>query len=167
MHIEYLADHPEFISTVAQWHHEEWSYLRPGDTIEARTVRLLAECGRGQIPTTFVAFSDGKLFGSAMLIAHDMDTRMDLTPWLAGVFVAPDCRRQGIGSALVRHVVEFAANLGVKRLYLFTPDAEQMYSRLGWSLLERTTYRGANAIVMSYDVPSRGTLEQSDNFPAK
>ena len=153
MHIEYLADHPEFISTVAQWHHEEWAYIRPGDTVKARTERLLAECGRGQIPTTFVAFSDGRPLGSAMLIAHDMDTHMDLTPWLGGVYVAPDSRRQGIASALIRHVVQFATGLGIKRLYLFTPDAERLYSRLGWSVLERTSYRGADAVIMSYDVP--------------
>jgi N-acetylglutamate synthase-like GNAT family acetyltransferase len=92
------------------------------------------------------------LFGSAMLIAHDMDIRMDLTPWLAGVFVALDYRRRGIGSTLVRRVVESAAQLGEKRLYLYTPSAEQMYLRLGWSAIERTQYRGKEVVVMSYDV---------------
>lgn len=80
MQIDYLADHPEFISTVARWHHEEWSYIRPGDTVEARTERLRAECGRDSIPTTFIAFSNSTFLGSAMLLANDMDTRMDLTP---------------------------------------------------------------------------------------
>src|SRR5215469_16254261 len=106
MQIDYLADRPEFIPDVARWHHEEWSYIRPGDTIEARTVRLRAECGRGEMPTTFVAYSGSTLFGTAMLLAHDMDSRMDLTPWLAGVFVVPDYRRQGIASTLISHFVE-------------------------------------------------------------
>jgi hypothetical protein len=26
----------EFIPTLARWHHEEWAYLRPGDSLEAR-----------------------------------------------------------------------------------------------------------------------------------
>ena len=153
MHIEYLADHPEFIPTLARWHHEEWAYLRPGDSFENRVTRLRATWGRGEIPTVFVAIADGTLLGSAMLIAHDMDTRMELTPWLAGVFVAPDHRRRGIGSALVEKVIGCAATLGVRRLYLYTPGAEQMYSRLGWSAIERTSYRGADVAVMSYDVP--------------
>ena len=152
MRIDYLADHPGFIPTLARWHHEEWAYLRPGDTVEARQGRLRDVCGRGEIPTVFVAFAKGTLFGSAMLIAHDMDIRMDLTPWLAGVFVAPDYRRRGIGSTLVRRVVESAAQLGEKRLYLYTPSAEQMYLRLGWSAIERTEYRGKEVVVMSYDV---------------
>jgi GNAT superfamily N-acetyltransferase len=156
MHIDYLADHPEFIPALARWHHAEWSYLRPGDAVEARTTRLRAACGRGEIPTVVVAFSGGTLFGSAMLIAHDMDTRMDLTPWLAGVFVAPDQRRRGVGSALIGRVIECAAALGVKRLYLYTPGAEQMYSRLGWSAVERVSYRGADVVLMSYDISASG-----------
>jgi len=165
MHIDYLADHPEFISTLAHWHHKEWSYLRPSDTVEARTARLRAACGRGEIPSVFVAFSDGTLFGSAMLIAHDMDTRMDLTPWLAGVFVAPDYRRRGIGSALIERVVGCAAALGVRRLYLYTPSVAQMYSRLGWSAVERTSYRGADVAVMSYDVRPNTALEPTPTAP--
>lgn len=152
MRIDYLVDHPEFIPTLARWHHEEWAYLRPGDSLEARTTRLRAECGREEMPTVFIAFSDGALLGSAMLIAHDMDTRMELTPWLAGVFVATDYRQRGIGSALVGRVVECATTLGVARLYLYTSSAEQMYARLGWLAVERTNYRGVDVTVMSYDV---------------
>jgi GNAT superfamily N-acetyltransferase len=157
MQIEYLADHPEFIPVLAGWHHAEWAYLRPGDTLEARTERLRGECGHEEIPTVFVALEEGALLGSAMLLHHDMDTRMDLTPWLAGVFVAPDHRRRGIGSALVRRVVECAGRLGVKRLYLYTPSAERLYSQLGWSPLERTKYQGADVLVMWYDLGPAGS----------
>jgi N-acetylglutamate synthase-like GNAT family acetyltransferase len=80
-----------------------------------------------------------------------MDTRMDLSPWLAGVFVAPDHRRCGIGAALVQRIIDEAKALGVQRLYLYTPSAEHFYSRLGWALVEHTSYRGANVTVMSYE----------------
>jgi GNAT superfamily N-acetyltransferase len=152
MLIDYLADHLEFVHTLAQWHHKEWAYLRPGDSLEAREARLRAACGHEEIPTIFVALSHNTLLGSAMLIEHDMETRMELSPWLAGVFVAPEHRRHGIGSALVRRVVECATTLGVRRLYLYTPSAERLYSQLGWSPLERTSYQGADVMVMSYDV---------------
>src|SRR5512133_2576140 len=153
MRVGYLADHSEFVHTLARWHYEEWSYLRPGDSVETRIARLRAASGRGEIPTIFIAFQDGVLWGSAMLLAHDMDTRMELTPWLAGVIVARDYRRRGIGSALVGKVIECAASGGAKRLYLYTPGAEQMYVRLGWSFVERTQYLGAEVVVMSYDMP--------------
>jgi GNAT superfamily N-acetyltransferase len=151
MQVGYLADHPEFIPTLAHWHHREWAYLRPGDSVEARIERLRRCCGHREIPTVVIAFADGALFGSAMLVAHDMDTRMELSPWLAGVFVAPERRRCGIGAALVRRVIDDATTLGVRRLHLYTPSTEQFYSRLGWSLLERTSYRGTDVVVMSYE----------------
>jgi GNAT superfamily N-acetyltransferase len=151
MQIGYLADHPEFIPTLARWHHQEWAYLRPGDSLEARTARLRKCCGHCEIPTVVIAFTVGTLLGSAMLIAHDMDTRMELSPWLAGVFVAPGRRCRGIGASLVQRVIHDATVLGVERLYLYTPNADQFYSRRGWLLVEHTRYRKTDVVVMSYD----------------
>ena len=92
MQVDYLVDHDEFIPTVARWHHDEWAYLRPGDSVEVRITRLQECCGNRAIPTVVIAFTGSTLLGSAMLIPHDMDTRMELSPWLAGVFVAPNHR---------------------------------------------------------------------------
>ena len=152
MEIVYLADHLEFLPMVAHWHHQEWAYLRAGDTLEARMERLRNECGHSEIPTTVVAIDDGAVLGSAMLIEHDMDSRLDLSPWLASVFVAPERRRQGIGAALVRRIIEEARVLGERRLYLYTSDAEEFYARKGWRLIERTPYKGKDVSVMSYDL---------------
>jgi N-acetylglutamate synthase-like GNAT family acetyltransferase len=154
MQIGYLADHKDFISTLANWHHQEWSYLRPEESKEARIERLRGCCGHKEIPTVVIAFTDGELLGSAMLVAHDMDTRTDLSPWLAGVFVAAEQRRRSIGGALVQRIIEEARGLGVQRLYLYTPGAEEFYARRGWSLVERTNYHEADVTVMCLDLPS-------------
>jgi GNAT superfamily N-acetyltransferase len=66
---------------------------------------------------------------------------LDLTPWLAGVFVAPEHRSHGIGAALVERVVQEARALGILRLYLYTSGSGALYLRLGWSVVERTFYR--------------------------
>lgn len=170
MHIDYLADHPGFIPTLAHWHHEQWKHLNPGGSVEERIAQLQAHLGtprmswgQGQIPTTFVAVSlpDGpgsemdrvEVLGSASLIAHDMDTHPELSPWLASVFVAPEHRGQGLGTALVRRVIQEAETVGVAQLYLFTtPDKHGFYARLGWSLIERTRYRGYQQIVMALQI---------------
>ncbi|MCI0529440.1 MAG: GNAT family N-acetyltransferase, partial [Nitrospira sp.] len=135
--------------TLAQWHHAEWSSLNPGDSVGRRIARLQSQKGRRQIPTTFIALRGETLLGSASLIAHDMDTRMGFSPWLASVYVAPEYRRSGVGSALVQRVVEEARALGVKLLYLFTTNKESFYARLGWSVLERTEYRGKPVVIMT------------------
>jgi hypothetical protein len=38
--IEYLADHPEFVPTLAAWHRREWGHLRPDETLEMRSAKL-------------------------------------------------------------------------------------------------------------------------------
>jgi GNAT superfamily N-acetyltransferase len=139
--IEYLADRREFIPTVARWHHAEWGHLRPGETVEGRAARVERACGHREVPTTFVAVAGDQLLGSASLVDHDMDIRPKLSPWLSGVFVAPEHRRRGIGAALVKRVVQEARALGTSRLYLYTPGSGALYLRLGWSVMERTFYR--------------------------
>jgi len=147
--IEYLADHSDRLETLALWHHEEWHHLNPGDTVENRRTRMRTHLAKRQIPTTFVALEGDTLLGSACLLADDMHQHRDLTPWLASVFVALEHRGGGVGSALVRRVVEEARTLGVETLYLYTPDRERFYAHTGWSVLERTEYMGVKVVIMS------------------
>ena len=154
MQIGYLADHQAFIPKLVCWHHAQWSYLRPGDTKEKRTARLRTRLSKTQIPTTFVAYTtdaDGAeiVLGSSSLLVQDLDTRPELSPWLASVYVDENYRGQGIGSALVRHAAQKAAEFGVEKLYLFTPDREQFYARLGWTVIERTPFGGKMQVVMA------------------
>jgi len=79
-----------------------------------------------------------------------MDTRMELTPWLAGVFVAPRHRRKGVGAQLVRGIMAEAAGLKIPLLYLYTVHSEKFYANLGWSLQEHTAYREQSVAIMTY-----------------
>lgn len=155
MHISYLAEHPHLIPALAEWHHAEWAHLNPGDTVEARISRMQKLLAKEQVPTAFVALQGETLLGSASLIDNDMDTRKDLWPWLASVYVAPEFRDRGVGSALVQRVVDEARGLGVETLYLFTPDRESLYARIGWKVIERTEYRGEQVVVMELPISTR------------
>jgi GNAT superfamily N-acetyltransferase len=150
--IEYLGDNAALIPMLAQWHHEEWGYLNPDRPIEQYIARLHSHLGRKRIPTTFVALSGGILVGSSSLVAYDMDIHMDLSPWLASLYVSPIYRSRGVGSALVHRVIKEAEALDVETLYLFTPDREGFYIRLGWSTFERTEYRGYEVAIMVFEI---------------
>ena len=150
MTIEYLADYPEAIPTLAGWQHAEWGHVRPGDTAEKRAVRLQGWSNRDCIPLTVVALEGNDVLGSASLIEHDMETRMELTPWLAGVFVGEPYRRRGIGAQLVRRIMEETRKLKVPLLYLYTVHSERFYAALGWKLMERTTYREHKIVIMTW-----------------
>ena len=88
--------------------------------------------------------------GSAMLIHHEMDTHPHFTPWLAGSCVAPAYRRRGIGRALAEHVVREAAARGYFTVYLFTPTAQDFFSRFGWSIVEHPRYEDTDVTIMAH-----------------
>lgn len=150
MTIEYLADHPEALDTLVQWMHQEWGQVRGSETLEQRRKRFAGSLNRDRIPLSVVALEAGELLGSASLIAHDMETRMELTPWLASVFVAQQHRRRGIGAELVRRVMAEAGKLEVPLLYLYTVYSERFYAALGWALMEHTSYLGQKIVIMTY-----------------
>jgi GNAT superfamily N-acetyltransferase len=104
-----------------------------------------------QLPLTFVALHRNELVGMVSLKFHDMDTRPDLDPWLGGLLVLPEWRNHGVGTILTQRAVDEAGRLNISRLYLWTPSAERLYRELGWQVLERTSYFGNDAVVMSID----------------
>lgn len=146
--IEYLADFPEWVPVVAKWHHDQWSHLNPGRSLSERIAEYELKHGRKQIPTTVVGLLGDQPVGSASLIEHDMDTHLELTPWLASVFVSPAHRGRGFGSALVRRIEAEAQSLGTEVLYLFTPDRESLYARMDWKPMLKEEYRGEQVVVM-------------------
>ncbi len=120
----------------------------PGLTVEDLTRMFSGHLNRDRIPLTLFAFLDGQPAGTASIYIHDLDSRPDLSPWLAAVYVALPFRKQGIGSALVKAVENAAERLQIGRLYLFTPDQEHFYTRLGWSVLERVEYWNQTVVIM-------------------
>ncbi len=148
MRIESLAKHLHHLPALAAWHQAQFGYLNTSVTIEQRTQRLMASAQTGQLPMTWVALREDQLLGSASLLAQTI-THPHLSPWLSSVYVSPDCRNRGVGSALVEHVVLEAASMGIQKVYLFTPNSEAMYARLGWSTVEHAEYQGRSITIMS------------------
>jgi GNAT superfamily N-acetyltransferase len=147
MQVSYLSDHEHLIPDLARLHFAEWSYLRPGETLEGRTERLRSCCGHG-LPTVIVGLLNRELCGSAMLVPHDLEERRELTPWLAGLYVKPEHRNKGFASVLIERIVQLARTLHFSHLYLYTPGNELLYEHLGWSILERCSRQGINVAVM-------------------
>ena len=148
----YLRDHRNAIPTLARWHHEQWAWCTPHLTIDDRIRGFEDRVRYGEIPTGLVALVDDTIVGLACLVAQDLKSRPDLTPWLASVFVAVAFRGHGVGSALSERTTEEAMN----RLFLVTFNKVSFYSRLGWSVLEPTTYANTPATIMTKDLTRLG-----------
>lgn len=152
MQISTLKNSPHHLMTLAEWHHAEWSYLNPQRSFDERVQEMREDFAGEVIPTTYIAEdNNGRLMGSASILADDMSSHPELTPWLASVYVDASQRGKGIGSLLVRRVMQHAQDNGIKRLYLYTPDQEQLYARLGWQLFSREPYNGTPVTIMTID----------------
>jgi GNAT superfamily N-acetyltransferase len=146
--LEPLANHLDRVPKIAAWHHAEWGHLNPEFTLEARTERLRSRGTRSGIPAAIIALVGDDVAGSASLVEADMDSHPELTPWLASVYVAPEFRGRGIASALVGVIEDRAAAEGIETLWLWTPDQERLYARLGWTTFAREPYRELEATIM-------------------
>jgi N-acetylglutamate synthase-like GNAT family acetyltransferase len=139
------------IPTLAQWHHDEWSYLNPGGSVEKRIEKMQTYLGESLIPTMLIAVEDEEVWGTAALIASDMDTKPNLSPWLANVYVRADKRGLGVGAKLVKSIMDLAKQNQLPRIYLFTPDQENFYAKLGWKTLSKESYRNSPVTIMQLD----------------
>lgn len=149
MKVEYLADHLGKLREVASLHLREWPDPELGDSIDAREKTLTTCCRRGEIPLGVIALDREELCGFALLVEADFELRPNLSPWLAGVFVRPQHRKSGVGSALVTRIENEAKALAVNTMYLYTAHSESLYSRLGWLVTERCDHKGRNYAVMA------------------
>jgi len=150
MQIESIAEHLDWVPLIAGWHWQEWGDTDPTGSLAQWTQGLYERTLRDQIPTTYVAMEQGRPIGSVTLVEHDMEIRLELSPWLAGLYVQPQSRRQGVGSALVQHALRQVQHLHVPVLYLYTHPARPFYERLGWEVLEETIYHERPVSIMRF-----------------
>jgi N-acetylglutamate synthase-like GNAT family acetyltransferase len=148
MQIRHLANCPAAIPQIARWLYDEWGRLFPGASVERGISRLQERFHRDRVPFTLIAVEGEAVIGTVSLIDCDMDTRSDLSPWLASLYVLPDQRRRGIGAALVEAVVFEAKRLGIDTLFLFTDSSEALYARLGWQKVESCIYKERAVVIM-------------------
>ena len=147
-----LAPDSPHLITIATWQHEAWGHLNPSLDFEGRCDEVRGECGTGGVPRVFVAMNGDQPVGTASLIESDMTIRSELAPWLASVFVLPEWRGRGIASRLVQRVEEEAREAGIATFYLYTPDQQALYRRLGWQDCEELSYRGEAVTLMIRDL---------------
>lgn len=150
--IRRLPDAPDDISTVANWLYDEWGHFVEGRTLSTAHEKVRQSLGANDLPLTLVYYLDGKPIGTAGIDTDDMSTRPELTPWMVSVYVETNHRKKGVGTALCERIREEFIRLGIKTAYLFTPDQENLYSRLGWKTFSREEYRGEDVVIMRLDL---------------
>ena len=155
MHIFNLRNRGFYIPAIGSWLFDEWGHLRLGSTPEDAIQRLAQRCKGERIPSVYVAEIKNVPVGTISLVECDMDIRPAFTPWVAAVYVHPDYRNRGIGSELMKYIETVGIELGIEKLYLFTPDKQRMYSALGWEVIEDLIYNRMDVSIMIKDLRNK------------
>jgi len=137
--IDFLANHRQFVNTVARFWCLEWGSDKSEQGIEKIKERILHKLNTDKIPLILIAFTGEKCIGTVAIVEDDLEKRPDLTPWIASVYIEQNHRGHGIAKLLVEGAMRKAKALGVKVIYLHTETAHGLYEKMGWKHLAETT----------------------------
>jgi GNAT superfamily N-acetyltransferase len=132
-----LRQRPAFFDTVADRIWQAWwkPDNHPFDLIAGHLRENMADT---PIPLALVAHDGDSFLGTASVIPSDLAERPQLTPWIAAVWVEPQARQRGVGSALVNRAAQDCFALGFERAYLCArPQRSAFYEGLDWIPIER------------------------------
>lgn len=144
-----LAENTEHIPAISQLLNEEWSSFDHWAEPARIGERLRTRISNDTREFTLVAFADKQtIAGTASVIRYELDDHPGREYWLGEVFTCAGMRGKGIGSALVKACIQKAKAAGIDALWLYTPDQQALYARLGWQEAEQREQAGEQVTVM-------------------
>ena len=150
-----LAECPQYLPVCANWFFNEWDKQK-GRTIDEILYRTKHTVCRSGIPQIHVALDKDLPVGMFSIWNNDLVNRQDLSPWLAGLYVAPDYRGRGVGRSLQQKCIETARECGYEKLYLYT-EHENYYEKTGWEFMETAPLHGGEFVrIYQFDIKKRG-----------
>jgi GNAT superfamily N-acetyltransferase len=152
MQISHIKYFQHWIPIIGKWIYDEWAYVYPQKSLQDIQRTLISRVNEREMPITLVAHDERGVLGTASLKAEDLSAAPELTPWISSVYVGPDHRGEGIGTALASEIEKIAGELGYKRLHLFNPLAQGVFEKLGWKMLKTLDYGGKELAILYKDL---------------
>ena len=149
--ITHIKEVPHLHQQAAEMSRVAWKHDFPEDTLQTYLDMFTATgTYANRFVEVFAAINQAEeLLGLATLVDDDeLPGAIEPGPWLAAVFVVPEARKLGVGSALVDHVVSRSRELGYAELFLYTEYQDQWYQKKGWSYLRDTLLNDIKHVVM-------------------
>ena len=84
------------LAICARWRAAAFSVLQASFEEELRSLELFTSDHAHGV--ALVAKLDGEPIGTCLLVGSEIEPNHDVSPWLAGLFVVPERRRQGAGA---------------------------------------------------------------------
>lgn len=142
-----LKDKAEQFANAVQMFWSEWG--------TDKNYKFYYDCMRyslrteSDLPRFYIAVQNDSIIGTYALLRNDLISRQDVFPWLACLFVIPECRGQNIGAKLLQHALRETQKMGHDNLYLCS-DLEGYYEKFGWvHLTNGYIFNGAETKIYS------------------
>jgi GNAT superfamily N-acetyltransferase len=150
MRIDFLKNHPNLTRTCAHWGLTTWGHYNDKATLERYIQNYTNHHHIDHLPLTLLALHNDYPVGMASLREND-GLNNDQKPWLGSLYVTPQFRSQGIGTALIHAIEAQAKQLGFDTLNLLTfePHLSEWYSQLGWVVSGHDIYNSHPVTVMN------------------
>ncbi|WP_158813088.1 GNAT family N-acetyltransferase [Methylocapsa sp. S129] len=149
------SERPDLAPLVASWLWTEF-WRAGGHSLQQTLEAVQTSVTAPRMPKTFVLLVDGEPVGTASLAESDLEERPDLTPWLAGVFVEPAARGQGLAATLIVAVEDQCRKISIPTLWLYTRRAEKVYLRAGWRTVQTVVHKDKPHALMRRDLGGGG-----------
>ncbi|RKP57965.1 N-acetyltransferase [Cohnella endophytica] len=128
--IQNVRDYPELLNEAIQYFWGQWGTETNFNFYQDC---IFQSCRtESDLPRFYLAIEDDKIIGSYALLRSDLNSRQDLSPWFACLYINPEARGRNIGDLLQTHAINETRQKGYLKLYLCT-ELTEYYERTNWN----------------------------------